>query len=230
MDFVGTAWAGYMSEIQTNCNVGTEQEIGINQYMAKMKHLLKKKSNLYWHIEFLNKYIRENISPLGVRIQIYPSFQAISPEFKVAWENTLTTCSTNLMKILVTQYQSELITLDQEIVTLQSSNENIKTHALYTKLWQDIKDFVTKITRDIIYKKQNKLSKDRLAFMERFANHWQVPSQNKGSRTKHHTSKNHGNVPYTTDDDTESDSSLFPSQPVSRKKQSARSSHSSRST
>lgn len=56
MDFVGTAWAGYMSEIQTNCNVDTEQEIGINQYMEKMKRLLKKKSNLYWHIEFLNKY------------------------------------------------------------------------------------------------------------------------------------------------------------------------------
>lgn len=92
-----------------------------------------------------------------------------------------------------------------------------KTHPLYTKRWQDIKDFVTRITKDIIYKKQNKLSKARLAFMEGFAYHWQLPSQQKGSRTKCCIPKHQGNVPSTTDDDTESDSPLFPSQPVSRK-------------
>ena len=100
MDFAGIGWSGYMSEIQTNCNLDNEQEININQYMAKIKRLLKKKSNLHWHIEFLNKYARENISPLGLRIQVFPSFQTTIPEFKVAWEQALSTCSTQLMKLL----------------------------------------------------------------------------------------------------------------------------------
>lgn len=153
-----------MSEIQTNCNVNNEQQIGINQYMAKMKRLLKKKSNLHWH-----KYVKENISPLGLRVQVYPSFQNATPEFKLAWEKILTMCSIELLILLIIQYQSQLSTLDQDILLLQSNNESVKTHAQFNKWCQEIKDFVTRITKDIIYKKQNKLSKDRLAFMEGFA-------------------------------------------------------------
>lgn len=42
MDFVGTAWLGYMNEIQINVNADTGPEININQYMSKMKRLHKK--------------------------------------------------------------------------------------------------------------------------------------------------------------------------------------------
>lgn len=79
MDFVG-AWTCYMNKIQTNCNVNAGHDIGINQYMTKMKRLLKKKSNLHWH--FLQQYICENISPLGLRIQLHPSFQNVGPKLK----------------------------------------------------------------------------------------------------------------------------------------------------
>lgn len=155
MDFAGAGWTGYLSEIQTNCNVDNEQEININQYMAKMKRLLKKKSNLHWHFEFLNKYARENISPLGLRVQVFPSFQNTTPEFKVAWEQILTSCSTEQMKLLIGQYQLELSSLDQDILLLQSSNEIIKTHVQNDKRCQDIKEFITRITKDIIYIKKN---------------------------------------------------------------------------
>ncbi|XP_040181497.1 uncharacterized protein LOC120944132 isoform X2 [Rana temporaria] len=207
-----------MSEIQTNCNLDNEQEININQYMAKMKRLLKKKSNLHWHIEFLNKYARENISPLGLRIQVFPSFQTTIPEFKVAWEQALSTCSTQLMKLLVGHHQSELLSLEQDILLLQSNNEGIKGHTHYDKRCQDIKDFITKTTKDIIYKKQVKLSKDRFAFSEGFAYRWQAPTQYKGSRSNFRVPRNVDSNQYTTEDDTESDSSsLLPSQPPSRR-------------
>lgn len=112
-----------MSEIQTNCNVDNEQEIMINQYMAKIKRLLKKKSNLYWHIEFLSKYVKDNISPLGLRVQVFPSFQNATVEFKTSWEQTLTACSTQLLaQLLIRQYQVELLSLDQDILVLQSNN------------------------------------------------------------------------------------------------------------
>lgn len=80
------------------------------------------------------------------------------------------------MKLLITQYQSELNTLDQEILLLQSTNEYIKSHAQFAKRVQETKDYVTRITKDIIYKKHNKLSKERLAFSEGFAYHWQNPT------------------------------------------------------
>lgn len=206
MEFIGNGWLGYMTEIQTNCNTDTEQEIGINQYMAKLKRVLKKKANLYWHIEFLQKYVRETINPLGLRIQLYPSFQVTSAEFRLKWENILTQCSIELMKLLILHYQTELNTLDQEILHLQTSNETIREHTLFSKRVQEIKEYITKITKDIIYKKQNKLSKDRLAFSEGFAYHWQNIMLRKGSRNHQRATKtnNYG----TTDEDTESDSSF----------------------
>lgn len=90
-----------MNEIQTNCNVNAGQEIGINQYMTKMKRLLKKESNLRGHVDFLQQYIRENISRLGLRLQLYPSFQNVSHELKTSWEKTLTQCSIELIKLLI---------------------------------------------------------------------------------------------------------------------------------
>ncbi|XP_040194657.1 uncharacterized protein LOC120927803 [Rana temporaria] len=222
MDFAGTGWTGYMSEIQTNCNTDNEQEITINQYMAKMKRLLKKKSNLHWHIEFLGKYVKDNISPLGLRVQVFPSFQNVTAEFKLMWEQTLSSCSTQLMKLLIVQYQAELASLDQDILILQSNSETIKIHAQYDKRCLEIKDFITRITKDIIHKKQIKLSKDRTAFAEGFAYRWQSPTANKNSRSNYRTPKNHDSNYYTTEDDTESDSSSMLSlQPPARRNHSA---------
>lgn len=59
------------------------------------------------------------------------------------------------MKLIITQYQSELNSLDQDILLLQSTNDLIKEHAQYTKRWQEVKDYITRITEDIIFKKQN---------------------------------------------------------------------------
>lgn len=56
MDFVGTAWMGYMNEIHT-VNADTGPEININQYMSKIKRLLKMKSNLHWPVDFLQQYV-----------------------------------------------------------------------------------------------------------------------------------------------------------------------------
>lgn len=107
-----------MNEIQTNCYVNTGQEIGINQYMTKMKRLLKKKSNLLWHEDFLQQNVCENISPLGLRIKLYlSSFQNVGPEFKMSWKRTLAQCSTELMKLLISQCRIEQTNLDKDILS-----------------------------------------------------------------------------------------------------------------
>lgn len=175
--------------------------------MAKMKRLLKKKSNLHWHVDFLQQYIRKNISPIGLRVQLFPSFQSHTQDFKKSWEKVLTQCSIELMKLLINQYQSELISLDQDILMLQSTNNSIKDHAHYVKRWHEVKDYITKITKDIISKKQNKMSKDKMVFLEGFAYRWSNPHQGRAPR-------NRGKANYVendfghTEEDTESNSSV----------------------
>lgn len=122
------------------------------------------------------------------------------------------------MKLLISHYQIELNSLDQEILLLQTSNENIRDHTLFTKRVQEIKDYITRITKDIIYKKQNKLSKDRLAFTEGFAYHWHNATQNKGSRNYRRGTRTNINE-RATDEDTESDSSFTSSSSLPRQAQ-----------
>lgn len=210
MDFVGTAWLGYINDVQTSCLTDTGQEIGLNHYLIKMKKLLKKKSNLHWHVDFLQQYARDNLSPVGLRVQIFPSFQNTGTEFKIAWEKILTQCSTDLIKLLISHHQAELALLDEEIITFQTKNDNLKSHTQFNHKWQEVREYITKINRDIIFKKQNKFMKDKTAFMEGCAYHWQTPSHNRRPRKTNPKKQHPNNGSMFTDDDTEidSDSSL----------------------
>lgn len=77
---------------------------------------------------------------MGLRIQLFPSFGNSTPEFRRNWESELTRCSTELIKILVTQYKSDLQALDQELVTLQTQYDYVKSHKLFEKKWQELKE------------------------------------------------------------------------------------------
>lgn len=120
----------------------------------------------------------------------------------------MTQCSTELIKLLVAHYQTELTSLDQDILSLQSSSDNLQNHAQFTRKWQDVKDYITKINKDIIFKRQSKLVKDRAAFAEGFAYHWQTPSQGRGPRNNKSKNQHLGNEFGITNEDTESDSSM----------------------
>lgn len=217
MDFVGNAWLGYINEVQASCSMDMGQEIGLNHYITKMKKLLKKKSNLHWHVDFLHQYTRENLSPVGLRVQVFPSFQNVGIEFKTAWEKILTQCSTDLIKLLISHYQDELGHLDEEIITFQTKNDNLKNHAQFNQKWQEVKDYITKINKDIIFKKQNKFMKDKSAFMEGYAYHWHSSSHNRRFRKTTPKKRSPDNDMMYTDDDTEIDSdsslSILSSQP-----------------
>lgn len=218
MDFVGNAWLGYINDVQASCLTDTGQEIGLNHYITKMKKLMKQKSNLHWHVDFLQQYARESLSPVGLRVQVFPSFQNVSTEFKTAWEKILTQCSTDLIKLLISYYQDELGHLDEEIILFQTKNDSIKSHAQFNKKWQEVKDYITKINKDIIFKKQNKFMKDKSAFMEGYAYHWQSPSHNRRLRKTTPKKRYQDNEMMFTDDDTEIDSnsslSILSSQPL----------------
>lgn len=93
-------------------------------------------------------------------------------------------------------------------MSLQSTSDNLKNHAQFTKKWQYVKDYITKINKDIIFKKQSKLMKDRMAFVEGFAYRWQTPLQVRGPRNNKHRNQRLRNKFDVTNEDTESDSSM----------------------
>lgn len=172
MDVLGTAWGDFMSNIQAGCltNYKTDDETKI--FLDRMFNLLKRKSLLYWHIQYFESYVKEKLYPLGLRIQMFPTIKDPSPDFKKAWEGTLTQCSLELMKQLTTQYRSDMTMLDGEIERLINQFPNIKDSAPFTDKWREVKERLETINKDIITKKQGKFLQDKLAFSERYAYKW----------------------------------------------------------
>lgn len=104
MDVLGTDWVGFMSNLKTACLNDHKTEDDIQTFFAKMFKLLKRKSHLHWHIEYFKMYVSENICPLGLRGQIFPTIKDPSVDFKKTRERILTNCSLDLIRLLITQY------------------------------------------------------------------------------------------------------------------------------
>lgn len=145
MDFFGTAWAGLMNEFQTSYNLSNKENDDLKVYFGKLKQLLKKKSNLNWHMEFFNQYIWENISPMGLRIQMFPTVKNATQELKNFWEGILSKCSKEFMQLLLIQYQLVTNQLDEELATLNLQYEHIKMHVKFVSKNQELKEFLDRL-------------------------------------------------------------------------------------
>lgn len=131
---------------------------------------MEKKSHLYWH-----KYVNERVCPYGLRVQQFPNCKIECESFKSKWEDALTTCSVNLLQILIDHYQQELTTVEQDLQSLLTTG----THLLNTNEYEvkklELNNHLEKLNRDIITTKEKKLLRDRKAFLTKKAYKWYNP-------------------------------------------------------
>lgn len=142
-----------------------KQKVQLDEIYNSVKILLERKTNVYWHTTYLEKYIEESIVPFGLRLRLLPHFKKPSETFKAKWENTLTGCSMALMALLIDEHKEELKAIDLELqslaITKISSLENTDGIALKEK---EISEFLENSSRELITKKEKKLFRDQKAF------------------------------------------------------------------
>lgn len=83
-------------------------KIETTELFFRIKNVFERKSMIHWHINYLEKYKKENIRPFGLIIQIFPNFQNPSPDFRKTWEDSLTKSSIKLMEILIDEHKKKL--------------------------------------------------------------------------------------------------------------------------
>lgn len=93
-------------------------DVELNETFDSVKTLLEKKSNVYWHSTYLEKYIAESLVPYGLRLKLFPHFKKPSNSFRAKWENTLTGFSMALMALLIEEHKEELKSIDLELQNL----------------------------------------------------------------------------------------------------------------
>lgn len=181
---------------------------------------MEKKSNLGWHIRFLDRYLREKISPQGLRIQVFPSFEMTDPVFKEEWEQNLNRCSANLISMQKTKYNKELNDLDKEIESLKASGHQLATSADFKKRENDLIQYLENYNKNIVTKKDTKFYKDKLAFSGGYAYRWPRGQNNRQER-QFRTNKNF-ETPYRSDSEVSASSSVSSYKPPPK---SSRGSH-----
>lgn len=112
---------------------------------------------------YFTKYIDDQMSPWGLRIQMFPTINKLEPEFKSQWEQNLQQCSVKMMEMLCCHYTNELTLLDREIETLYEVNKSITLDALFPSCESALRAVFESYVSEILKTKKN-FMRDKLSY------------------------------------------------------------------
>lgn len=164
MDYTGSEWDGLMSKIHKECGDDHGIKLEMKVLIVKLTQALERKSNLFWQVKFLERYIKEGINPQGPRIQVFPNLWETNNEFKAQWEANLQDCTSRMMTFLIEHYKKAIKDLDNEIIEFQKQNVSLCAHPKFLEKDKQLKEYLEKYNKDLIYKKYIKFIWDKMAF------------------------------------------------------------------
>lgn len=181
--FTGDGWEtlmeGYLKDFGDKESVDSE----ISSLFSRLSKTLEKKSLFYWHVKSFQDYIKEDINPAGLRVQIFPTLEGLDSEFKSKWEHALRACSQRLMEILIEEYKKRSNILDSDIVILCNKLQQLKTQRSLTNKEDRLKTHLETFNKDVLIKKRQKLIRDRNAFKDGRAYRW---TQNRTNQNRNY--------------------------------------------
>lgn len=81
-NFTGDDWEslmeGYLKKFGDNEQIDSE----ISSLFFRLSETLEKKSLMFWHVKSFRDYIRDNITPLGLWVQIFPTLDDLDTDLK----------------------------------------------------------------------------------------------------------------------------------------------------
>lgn len=147
-----------------------------------------------WHIRFFDRYLKDKISPQGLRIHIFPSFEVTDSNFREEWKQNLNRCSADLIGMLKNKYSKELNDLDKEIESLKINGQQLAANMDFKRREKELMHYLENYNKNIVTKKESKFYKDKLAFSGGYAYRWprgqnsrrgRYPRTNKNTETSH---------------------------------------------
>ncbi|XP_075208128.1 uncharacterized protein LOC142313026 [Anomaloglossus baeobatrachus] len=113
----------------------------------------------WWDSATLKKYIEKSIIPHGLRIKKFPTF-IFHQDFQTEWNNILTTCSLNLMNLIIKEEEERLKSFDTQINEIQDFLNKNYDAVDYKKLHDKFLINIHRIEDNLIQYKQRKYKRD----------------------------------------------------------------------
>ena len=111
------------------------------------------------HIEYLNTYISESLTPKGLQIRLLPSIKDDILERK--WEQVLHTASQDLVKLLIEHHSRKLQAIEKERNVLNKKLNRIWDNEDKQVFEKDIEDSLIPREEELRCMKDKKLERDR---------------------------------------------------------------------
>lgn len=170
--FIGKDWETLMSSYQKEFKTKESTDSELSSIFWHLKKLLERKSSMFWHTQAFDRYIKSDINPFGLRIQIFPTLNDVDNSFKKMWEENLNECTKNMMLLLIGEYNKRLLVLDKELEDIQNRLQKFKNCPSLAEHESRLKIHIDKFNKDILLKKDNKFWRDQLAFIDGQAYKW----------------------------------------------------------
>lgn len=181
-NYASSNWDSTMSGLYRNFVQREQRDTELSSLFSNLRKVLEKKSSYHWHIHSFKQYIRNEMNPLGLRIQIFPTLEDMSVNFKKEWEKNLSKCSTGMMSLLIDEYQRKLIDIEKELERLNKQLIGFKDHALFEQYDRNLNEHLEHYNKEILIKKDKKFFRDRVAFQESKAYNWKTVTTNRNTK------------------------------------------------
>lgn len=192
----------------------------MDRFFSRLQRMLERKSRLYWNKWYFSKYIEDNITPWGLRIQIFPTLHNVDLEFKTEWEEALQICSARMMSLLCKHYTADLTILDHEIEKLYEENNSIVQEELFSTRESTLKADLENYVSALLKNKEQKFIRDKLSYDNSQAYNWGSSFKDRKRMGNKNPKKTYRQSEAPTDA-TESDSSLSSTSVTSMQDQTA---------
>lgn len=154
-----TARVNMMTHMFSGSTQATQDLLDLKIQMTELEELLSKEMRLWWDLSTLKSYIDKTMIPRGLRLKKFPSI-AYNDDFKQKWEQILSECSLNLIRLIITHEEETLLVIRTKITALQS---DVKIHAetdTFNKLDNKMQENLNKLEKIITETKQTKFLRD----------------------------------------------------------------------
>lgn len=208
-----------MTKMFSGITQETQECLDLKIQMTDLEELLSKEMRTWWDLSTLQSYVDKKMIPRGLRLKKFPS-TVYNEDFKQQWENTLTNCSMELMRLIISQEEHTLKDIRLKIVTLQDIVKEQAESDAFNNLDQHMQENLDKLEKIITDTKQSKFMRDLQDYKTGFVYLWNKQTSNtprsimrKSYKRKHRTP---GKVLFSSTDAESSDTSEPPGdQPMS---------------
>lgn len=128
-------------------------------------------TRLWWNIKSLEEYVKLGIVPRGLRIQIFPAWEA-DTDFKKLWETGLTQCSRIIINMLIEHDRDLLAKTKIQIQTLEGKLSKFDMANQVTPFHKRLKENLERYEKDIIAGKKRKFIRDKTDYEKSNAFRW----------------------------------------------------------